>query len=50
MLPGATGGGGGAWMWPETEGSLEDAANGQGGMPGFVIIYWNLPEETEGGG
>ncbi len=50
QLPGATGGGGGAWQWSDTPNATEEAGKGQKGMPGFVIIYWNLPEETEGGG
>lgn len=42
-LPGSTGGGGGAWIWPGN--GEEQAAQGAKGMPGFVIIYWNLKEE-----
>ncbi len=42
-LPGSTGGGGGAWIWKEN--TDEQAAQGAKGMPGFVIIYWNLKEE-----
>ena len=43
VLPGATGAGGGGWIWKYNE--VEQAAAGENGMDGFVIIYWNAEVE-----
>ena len=42
-IGGSTGGGGGGWKWFNNED--EHSYAGANGMPGFVIIYWNLDKE-----
>ena len=49
VFPGASGGGGGAWYWDNNTANVVNSKTSMGakGMPGYVIIYWNvdIPDE-----